>query len=174
MLAMNPKELSSRYRSPFARRILIYLRSFDPVRSETWFAKQIGITKQTMNAWMYAKSEPKEEHLIKLAQELGCTIDELRDDIAFSRNWTPPYVFAEFIDQVRQLAVAESWPDIKEILPWLDLIAEIWQDPSSLWINVAQDTLTLPVSPHTKAQRLAHVVRLALLERTRDLPSPPA
>jgi putative transcriptional regulator len=45
--------------------------------SQTELADQMGVTKQTMNAWVKGRVKPPLETAFKIAKILGCTVDAL-------------------------------------------------------------------------------------------------
>jgi DNA-binding XRE family transcriptional regulator len=46
---------------------------------QTALADQMGVTKQTMNAWVKGRVKPPLETAFKIAKILECTVDELWD-----------------------------------------------------------------------------------------------
>lgn len=168
-LAVSTRSLSSHQRSPFARRILSYIRSFDPPISEGELARRMGVKSQAFNAWMHSKAMPRDENVRKLADILGCTEAELRYDLDNSRNWVPPVEFDEFVGQALMEAKRDRWPDLSGIEKYLTMgRAEMWRDQDSVWAVMAKDILSIPLPTWEKAHRIAHLARA--WERMKDDP----
>ena len=169
-IAVSTRSLSSQLRSPFAQRVLNFIRGFDPPLSQNEIARKIGVSPQAFNAWMQSKSVPREESVGRLAEVLGCSEAALQRDIDLSRNWVPPYEFDQFVGDALRAAQKENWPDRAGIEKYLLLgRAEMWRDQDSVWAIMTKDILSVRQLPlKERALRVAHLVRA--WERLKDDP----
>jgi len=147
-----------RDRSPFARRVLGFIAANYPTLTSAQIAREVGVTRQAFNKWLWNEATPDLIHVEKLAAIIGCTVEELQLDLDASKGWQPPISFRDFYTLVEQTATAEHWRDKDDILPWLR-IAIIWQDIDTFSANFARDVLVSKVPLHTKAMRLARIVQ---------------
>jgi transcriptional regulator with XRE-family HTH domain len=157
---VNKRQLPLTERSPFARRVLLFLRSFDPPIPEAELGRRIGVSRQTIHNWMWNISIPDRENVIALADELQCSFEDLELDLEASKTWEVPMAFERFTQLVEQRATSENWTDKDSILSWLRRTAS-WQNADSFWANLARDVLIQKVPLHLKALRLARIVESA-------------
>jgi transcriptional regulator with XRE-family HTH domain len=155
---MDKRTMQLKDRTPFARRVLIYLRSQDPPMSISQLASRVGVTRQAFYNWMWNISTPNPENLEVLAEKTGIALQDLEIDLAASQGWEPPIAFAEFYRQAEHAAQAEQWADIDEILPKLRLTIS-WQDEEGDHIDLARDVLVQKASLRQKAVKLLFIVR---------------
>jgi transcriptional regulator with XRE-family HTH domain len=154
------RQISSTQRSALARRILLFLRQFDPPLTEAELARRLEIARQTLHNWMWNKALPAAQHIPVLAKELGITEEELREDIAASRDWRPPIAFAQFVAQAEVQAEREQWPDRDKILPLLHyIVSNNWQDKEGDVVEFAAATILDDLPLRTRAVRLALIAQ---------------
>lgn len=136
----------------------MFLRAQDPPMTEAEMARRVNVTRQAFYAWMWNNSIPDPENVVALANELGCTVEELQFDIDASKGWQPPISFSDFLQQAEHAAQLEGWHDKDDILPWLKQLVS-WQNVDTFSSNFARDVLIQKIPLHTKAARLARIVR---------------
>jgi transcriptional regulator with XRE-family HTH domain len=105
------------------------------VDSRTAFARDLGITRTTLRAWESGQQEPKDHHLVRVAEVLGISLQELRGDI-----------------------VPED-PRLRELTDEDWTIARQFHYASVALKFTAKELLTAPISTAV-AERIAQVVRL--------------
>jgi hypothetical protein len=155
---MNKRQLPLRDRSPFARRILIYLRAQDPPMSIAELSRNVGVTRQTFYNWIWNVSVPTPDNLALLAQETGLNYGELEQALAASVGWEAPIPFVDFYRMVEHAAQAENWPDKENILPRMQTLLS-WQDDEGDHVDLARDVLVQKIPLREKVQKLLFIVR---------------